>query len=496
MFQTPYALLALLALPILVWLHRRRLQGALVDVPSLLFLDPEPAEATAPQRRRFDAELALALAAAGCLALAAAGPPAAVGAPKPVVRVVLDASPAMEAKAIPTSKSPREQAEAVLAALGLTDSIVRARGKPTDLLAAARREKADVRIVVSDRAINPSPPDVHVAAYGDPPAENAGIIAASVAERQDGSHLLVTVWNHSPRERACRLTALDWVPEGDPPVGGEKRDAVLRIPADSARSQQLPLGMRAARVEVRVGEDALRADDLILLEARPLRVEFSERVPAVHREAVREVLHAVLGERGVEEIPAGKSPPPGMGASPRDLLVDTTDAPRRDTGRTVWIEVLRPGEPAVPVESRAAEPDDVLAGVDASGAECLGRTRGPLVAAVRSRRTSLAYVWRADPLAGTPAPADTPAWPVFWANLLDHLRGGDVGAGWRATGVLDPDVTRLGRDRIPIDPAWIANATTPPPPPRDLRLPLIAGGTACLLLLWFAPRGGRSATVG
>jgi hypothetical protein len=472
----PWALLALLAIPVLVWIHRRRRLGVPVDVPSLLFLEEESLEATAPERRRFDAELALSIAAALCLALAAAGPSVAVGGPKPVVRVVLDASPAMDARATPASKSPREQAEAAIAALGLSDVVVRARGKPADLLAAARREPADVRIVVSDRAITPAPSDVHVAAYGDPAAENVGIVAVHLAsagpERLTGH---AVVWNHSRNARVVRL--------------GEQE---LEVPADSARSGTFSVASRTpvGSIAISTGAaDAYPIDDVVGLDRTPLRVSLSDRLPARHRDAVEQVLRTVSGEHGYETTV--RSP---------DLVIDTTDSPVTVTSGSILIEILRAGEAAVAVDPRpAAGIDPVLAGVDASGAECLGSKRGPLVyeAGLESSHKSFAYAWAADPLAGSPAPVDTPAWPVFWANLLSTLRGDDVGGGWRARGVLDPDVTRLGRDRIPIDPAWIANArTATEPAPKDLRLPLIVGGAVCLLLLWFAPRGRRVATVG
>ena len=478
MLEAPYALLALLALPILVWIHRRRLQGVPVDVPSLLFLDPEPAEATAPQRRRFDAELALALAAAACLALAAAGPRVAVGAPKPVVRVVLDASPAMEARATATSKSAREQAEAALAALGLSDSVVHARGKPTELLAVARRDKADVRIVVSDRATTPAPPDVHVAAYGDPAAENVGIVAAHGRPGESfGSRVFATVWNHSASARTIRLSALG--------------PRLLEIPANSARSVSFDVAAADRTVYLAtpaLDGNSLQLDDAVVMHHDPLRVDISRQLPEAHRLAVEAVLGAVVGPGGFV-----------FDANKATLFVARwrPDHPR---GFTVVLDVLPTA--GTPVRVLPTPPDDfdpILAGVDAGGAECLSPPgTSPGVRVVERERSAgePVYTWRADPLAGFPAPVDTPAWPVFWANVVEHFTGGDVGAGWKANGVLDPDVTRLGRDRIPIDPAWIADAKTAAPAARDLRLPLVAGGALCLLLLWFAPRGRRVATVG
>src|SRR5207302_356008 len=61
-----------------------------VEVPSVLFLEGETAEAVAPERVRLDAELLLALAAAALLALAAASPRVSSSPAGRVVRVVLD----------------------------------------------------------------------------------------------------------------------------------------------------------------------------------------------------------------------------------------------------------------------------------------------------------------------------------------------------------------------------------------------------------------------
>jgi hypothetical protein len=227
-------------------------------------------------------------------------------------------------------------------------------------------------------------------------------------------------------------------------------------------------------------------------------VSLSQKLPSAHRRAVEGVLTAVLGRDGFR-IDDG---------SPHLAVVTNEDVlPENKTVAVVWLAPLGPGQtPRRLSPTPRNETDPVLRGVDATGAECLG-PRDPLLhvgpedglveAAGPNGVFGPSYTWFADPLAGSPAPADTPAWPVFWANLVESLRGDDVGGGWRARGVLDPDVTRLGRDRIPIDPAWIANArTATSPAPKDLRLPLIVGGAVCLLLLWFAPRGRRVATVG
>jgi hypothetical protein len=98
-----------------------------------------------------------------------------------------------------------------------------------------------------------------------------------------------------------------------------------------------------------------------------------------------------------------------------------------------------------------------------------------------------------DPLRGQPAPVDTPFWPLWIDNLVRaRAMGRPVGAGFVASGLLDADSSRLGRDVRPLDPAVIRNA---PPlaraPPRSLRAPLVLGALVCLLLLWVAPRLGR-----
>src|SRR5205085_12510138 len=64
----------------------------------------------------------------------------------------------------------------------------------------------------------------------------------------------------------------------------------------------------------------------------------------------------------------------------------------------------------------------------------------------------------ADPLAGTPAPVDHPVWPLFLDALVSRIHGRSVGGGWRVSGVLDPEETRVGRDVVPFDPRWVTDA--------------------------------------
>ena len=144
----PYALAGLAALPLLVWLHRRRRRPVPVTVPSLLFLEAEGAEVGAPERIRSDPELWLALLAAAFGSLAAAGPAWTAGRPGRTVRVVVDASPAMQARdAAGVTAASRAEAEvdALREALGPADRFLRVDVTAPSRLACAPRRGAPRR---------------------------------------------------------------------------------------------------------------------------------------------------------------------------------------------------------------------------------------------------------------------------------------------------------------------------------------------------------------
>ncbi len=97
--EHPLLLLALLSVPILYLLARKVSERRTVHVSSLLIwrrigLDPAPPRSLA---RRADHLLVLRLAAAGLVALGLSGPRVAAHAPDPVIDVLVDHSPSMEA---------------------------------------------------------------------------------------------------------------------------------------------------------------------------------------------------------------------------------------------------------------------------------------------------------------------------------------------------------------------------------------------------------------
>ena len=496
----PWALVALLSLPVIVLLHRRRRRAVPVDVPSLLFLEAEKADADAPERVRVDADLLLALAAALLLSLAAIGPRFASAAPGRTVRVVVDAGPAMDAKrGDGTTAKQRAWAafESIRHAIPNADALewIFASGGIDSLLRIARAGEAGLRVVVSDRLPRPEPTDVRCVAVGDPDARNVGIVAASVDGDVPATRLFVNVLNGGPGEVEATVEGLL---AGPPHVAVPR---VIRIPAGVARSVEFERVFDRVRIGAPEAGD-LPADDEVTLSRRPLRVAFVEGpagYAAPYRQAVLSGLRASLGTEGVHET-----------ASDPDLVVGPGVSAFRPVGLR-WRLLLRPlpeGTEGMRLPRAAAvdfaEPPFGV-DLDPTGCDLVFAPHSPLepkfplvqvLLPVPERE--MVVTFGPDPLAGHPAPVDHPIWPLFLDDLATEILGRGVGGGWHAKGVLDPDATRLGRDVRPFDPAWLE--AVPPdrrPRERDPKILLIAAGALCLGLLWVrrAPSARATGTV-
>jgi hypothetical protein len=494
----PVALLALVALPVLWWLHRRARRPAEVVVPSLLFHE-ESETAAARDRRRFDPELLLTLAAATLLVLAAAGPIVEAGKAGRTVRVVVLSGAAA------TARGQEERTDAALRrlheALGPTDRIEVVREpadpegpRPTEgrLLDAARAGAADLRFVVSDRAARGPTGEVGWITAGDPGARNRGIVAATMEERPGGLAVFANLRNDTEADEDLRLV-----------LTTESRDAFAearaRVAAGGLATATIPLDSVPEELVLSLeGEDGLAADDRVSFVRRPLAVEFDPSVPGAHARAVRLGLEAVLGSGGFVE---GRVP---------DLVVTARPSPPR--GVTLVLDPVPAGAEAIEALEgpETVRTDPLVRDLSAGGVGLAYRpgaerpTEGydPLL----SRRAGRGFVvverrgdlvrFAPDPLRGRPAPVATPLWPLFLENLVGEVAG-DLGPlGYRRRGLLDDATSRLGRTppapsiEIPASPAEV------PAPARsvDLRPWLVLSGLLCLLLLWAHPasRGTRA----
>ncbi len=104
-------------------------------------------------------------------------------------------------------------------------------------------------------------------------------------------------------------------------------------------------------------------------------------------------------------------------------------------------------------------------------------------------RDGQAIHFLADPVAGRPAPRDTPLWPLFVENVLRSAGGAVSDAGYRREGLLDLDSSRLGRTR---DEARLLARIPSLAPDRAAILrrarPWLALAAAVLLALLFLPQ--------
>ena len=364
-------------------------------------------------------------------------------------------------------------------------------GGRAGLLAAAHAEPADLRIIVTDRRIRPEPSDAVVVSVGDPAARNVGIVAAHLESAGGTTRAFANLLNSGPEVVHARLrlsTGHETIAERtlDVPAGGAA-SAVFDLPAGTPTRVQFDLD----------GGDALDADDDATLERSPFRVAYGtgpNGYPEPYRRAVREGLAAVVGADLIEEVALPAAP----GASWIDLFVgESAGAPRAQGTAVLSLRPIPAGgegrrAAAGRVRSGAFSPEE--APFDATGCDLVYASPAPpagedLLFEPLPDRDLSGWRFLPDPLAGTPAPVDHPLWPLFLDGLVARLSGREVAAGWRLRrGTLDPEVTRIGHDAVPFDPARLA-AITPEVRTRDhdLRILLIVAGTLCLALLWLPP---------
>lgn len=481
----PYALAGLATLPVLVWLHRRRRRPVPVVVPSLLFLEGEPADVGAPERLRSDPELWLSLLAAALVSLAAAAPTWTSGRPGRTVRVVVDASPGMRARDA-SGATAAERAEAAVDALrdalGPADRFLRVDVPSARLAAAAAAGSASLRVVVTDRARADLPLGVRTVLVGTPTAVNAGLVALDVVGEGVERSVHLVVWNDAPEAIRVSL-ARD---------GGAS--VALDVPPHGATRATLawPVGDPDVPTEIRLADatGALASDDVVAIDPRPVLVGFAtdpDALPPAYASAVRRALDAVApgawreGTTGPGLVWFG---PAALAPKGTAVVVELHPVPAGATAVRA-----PPGAPLEPLQPEIA-PD-----LDPTGCELVyapSVAAGPPYPLVRARRLApdgpLVLDWCPDPLAGAPAPVDHPVWPLFLDDVVAHVRGRAGPTGLRVRGLLDLEATQLGRDVAPFDPAWLASASFDRAPRAiPLPWPLLALGSICLGMLWLAP---------
>jgi hypothetical protein len=495
-FAALWALGGLAALPAIVLLHRRRRRPAPVVVPSLLFLEGEPAAPEAPERVRLDLDLLLALAAAALLALAAAGPRVALGAREVVVRVVLHDGPwggvrradrLLAQDADDEGVRIRDLAEAA----GARVEFAHVRGDDARALEAVREGAASLRVWIRNRPLASEPPDVRTVLVASPAARNVGLVAAGLEPAGPSLRAFATAWNDGPRTEEVRVTLLGPGAEGRTVL---VREAAVAVAAGAARSvvfdgvpafPTLSLGARTSP------PDDHSADDSVSFSRLPLVAGVSRAVPEAHGRAVLEGLRAVSGEAAVVRD---------------DARADLWVGPPEDAPPTamLFLRLLPVGDgpglrppPGAPID---LGPAWVTQDLDPAGCDLVYASDPgppyPIVRAAASPRGS-AYEFVPDPLAGSPAPVDHPLWPLFLENLLAHHRGRATAAGYRRQALVDPlglASSRLGRESRPFDPAWLEGL--PPVGAAGevaLRRGLAVLGVLALLALWRPRRRGSLA---
>jgi hypothetical protein len=250
----------------------------------------------------------------------------------------------------------------------------------------------------------------------------------------------------------------------------------------------------------------LRDDDRVDLDRATYRVAFAPAdaggYPPAYRRAVLDGLRAVMGEAAVVEVPPVNIEDE-LPTAPA-LLVGEPEANRRAVPPALEVLALGrvpDGTAGVHVDpSRLVHDvrfDDVFEyrRLDATGCDLVfpPRADGQLPEHLVEEFSS-GVRFAADPLAGTPAPVDHPIWPLFLDALVSRVHGRGIEGGWRASHLLDPEETLLGRDVVPFDPSWVTAAPrrTESKPLRDEALGL---GAACAAALWMLAAVSRRRTV-
>ena len=480
---TPWGLLGLVSVPVVVALSLWRWRRRQVAVSSLLLWRQVAAEwhgaPKAQRRRRLDPLVVLRVAVALVLVAAVCGPvwvSVREGGRHLVIVADRSASMAMRRPDGRTRwEACRDALMGLVARLGPNDrvAVIGLPGsihggapaaaadllrtlEPTDV-PVAKQDLMDAATralrllggasVATDDVLEGLPAGARVLATGGA-AANRGIVAFAARKRRDGQHeVLVAIAN-----AAAQAASVDVVLLGDDKELGRRRVAV---PARGGRGQAVFEAALAtvAVLEARlVGEDALAADNRAWLarRTRPVRVAWVGESNYALRRALAvqpavEILEAAGGA-----LPGDcdlaiyyRTVPEGLGQG-RVVVV----APRGPVG------ALRPGGEVETGECVVAAPRDplmaavTLASVKAGrvarvtvpeGFEALARAGDvPLIGRWRQGEASALYVG-IDP-ARSNWPLD-PSFPIFWANVVARAAGG--GAGGDFASARPGDVCRV-----------------------------------------------------
>ncbi len=501
----PWGLGGLLALPVIWWLHRRASRPQPRSVASLLFFSDLEGERAVRRARRFDPVLFATLLGAAALAFAASGPALVGAAPQPRARIVVEAGPLAAVRGYERAVD-RTIAE-VRSELSDDAAIVRIEiddaGRRPGLVhldAVARADDAMARHVVA-RAAPASPgPGVRwwpIDLDAGGALDNAGIVAVGVIENEDGSLVVQATVERAPGEGAL-VEARVSLRDGDGNVLAER---VAPLAAGGAagfalHTSALADGEDLAIVLTSGLDDALAADDTVRLVRTRIPLFVASAVDSRTADAVRAAAAAAGRARFVANVAEAR------------LVVGAEAA----AGDTMALRIA--GDDSLDLEEVPASAVRVRTG------SSIAKDLGPSIGSVRLSRAMVEAVrhdvmllgWRdgertlpllvrrdrvvtlTAPLgAGRPPLATTPLLPLLLDNLLDLLGGPEVGAGWRAEGLLDATTTRLGdafdRPRGTTGGA----ASSPERPLRPLDRPAITMAVLALLAAWLGTHLARLA---
>lgn len=451
--------LAALAVPLLLSFWRRRPRP--VPVPSVRLWKRVP-DRVPPVRSlrtpRMNLLLLVQVLAIAAAVTGAAAPAAVRVEPAPRrIAVVVDTSPAMEAR--------REAVARELAKLSardevaIFDSVSLRRGHSAPAAGTTRRDpatalsfavsEAPIVIWISDRPSGWTPPAGvrYIEALVGGPLANVGIVDANV----DGSKLFVRLSVQAP------LTA--------------KVDGLAKSLA-AAETFLIPLPADAQAIDLSVPADAFPADDRVILkrEAGPVDVAMEGRPDPSIRAAVRACPWArwVTSPNPKVLIRVGADPGPAeadvvVDVDPRTGLVSRWGPPGRISVSDAGFARSIPAEEVVVREVGVLE--------DPWDRPVLASDGAPFAASDREGKR-----WVVAARFGPQDWPVHPSFPIFWARLLESAAGG---GGWKAEGLLDAESSRPGMERRPLEPSALGE-----PPRKARRHDLVPGFlTAAAILL-------------